>query len=143
MIKIQSQILLKIGCWLSVYRISRSCDTSTDRSNVVVVIFCYVINIRIRFTGKFLLSFLVSYCLLKIISFQFALMETVTTAILDKFPNLRQFKVWIVLFVAIFGYIGGLIFTTNVSLLLLEFSRNLLIEKLIKLINRVECIGFN
>lgn len=44
-------------------------------------------------------------------------METVTTAILDKFPNLRQLKVWIVLFVAIFGYIGGLIFTTNVRFL--------------------------
>lgn len=46
---------------------------------------------------------------------QFALMETVTTAILDKFPNLRQFKVWVVLSVAVFGYLGGLGFTTNVS----------------------------
>lgn len=42
-------------------------------------------------------------------------METVTTAILDRFPNFRQKKVWVVLTVAIFGYIGGLIFTTNVS----------------------------
>lgn len=41
-------------------------------------------------------------------------METVATAILDKFPNLRQYKMWVVLSVAIFGYIGGLIFTTNV-----------------------------
>lgn len=46
---------------------------------------------------------------------QFALMETVTTAILDKFPHLRQFKVWVVLSVAVFGYLGGLGFTTNVS----------------------------
>ncbi|XP_051861284.1 sodium- and chloride-dependent glycine transporter 2 isoform X2 [Drosophila albomicans] len=46
---------------------------------------------------------------------QFALMETVTTAILDKFPNLRQYKTWVVLFVGIFGYVGGLGFTTNVS----------------------------
>lgn len=52
----------------------------------------------------------------KMVFLQFALMETVTTAILDKFPNLRQYKVWIVLCVAIFGYIGGLIFTTNVRL---------------------------
>lgn len=49
---------------------------------------------------------------------QFALMETVTTAILDKFPNLRQYKTWVVLFVGIFGYIGGLGFTTNVSLVM-------------------------
>lgn len=56
------------------------------------------------------------YTITNIHFLQFALMETVTTAILDKFPNLRQFKVWIVLFVAIFGYIGGLIFTTNVRL---------------------------
>lgn len=42
-------------------------------------------------------------------------METVTTAILDKFPMLRQYKIWVVLSVAIFGYVGGLGFTTNVS----------------------------
>ena len=41
-------------------------------------------------------------------------METVTTAILDKFPMLRQHKIWVVLLVAIFGYVGGLGFTTNV-----------------------------
>lgn len=44
-------------------------------------------------------------------------METVTTAILDRFPNFRQKKGWVVLSVAIFGYLGGLIFTTNVSIL--------------------------
>ena len=43
-------------------------------------------------------------------------METVTTAILDKFPNFRQKKVWVVLTVAVFGYLGGLIFTTNVRI---------------------------
>lgn len=42
-------------------------------------------------------------------------METVTTAILDKFPNLRHCKIWVVLSVAVFGYVGGLGFTTNVS----------------------------
>jgi solute carrier family 6 amino acid transporter-like protein 5/7/9/14 len=46
---------------------------------------------------------------------QFALMETVTTAILDRFPSLRDYKIWVVLIVAMFGYFGGLIFTTNVS----------------------------
>lgn len=42
-------------------------------------------------------------------------METVTTAILDKFPNLRHCKIWVVLSVSIFGYVGGLGFTTKVS----------------------------
>lgn len=47
---------------------------------------------------------------------QFALMETVTTAILDAFPALRNYKLWVVLAAAVFGYAGGIIFTTNVSL---------------------------
>lgn len=48
---------------------------------------------------------------------QFALMETVTTAILDGIPALRNYKFWVVLACAVFGYVGGLIFTTNVSFL--------------------------
>lgn len=46
---------------------------------------------------------------------QFALMETVTTAILDGIPALRSYKIWVVLGVAVVGYGGGIIFTTNVS----------------------------
>ena len=46
---------------------------------------------------------------------QFALMETVTTAILDAFPALRNYKLWVVLAAAVFGYAGGIVFTTNVS----------------------------
>lgn len=42
-------------------------------------------------------------------------METVTTAILDKFSNLRAHKFWVVLVVAVLGYLGGLGFTTNVG----------------------------
>lgn len=45
---------------------------------------------------------------------QFALMETVTTAILDGIPLLRNYKIWVVFGVSVFGYAGGLIFTTNV-----------------------------
>ncbi|KAK2168161.1 hypothetical protein LSH36_20g15015 [Paralvinella palmiformis] len=41
---------------------------------------------------------------------QFALMETVTTATLDRFPNLREKKVWVVLGMSIIGYCGGLTF---------------------------------
>jgi len=44
-------------------------------------------------------------------------METVTTAILDGVPALRSYKLWVVLGVAIVGYAGGIIFTTNVSIL--------------------------
>ncbi|UYV77967.1 hypothetical protein LAZ67_15003058 [Cordylochernes scorpioides] len=43
----------------------------------------------------------------------FALLETVTTAILDKFPELRDRKIWVVLGLCLLGYFGGLIFTTN------------------------------
>lgn len=46
---------------------------------------------------------------------QFALMETITTAILDGVPSLRNYKIWVVLGAAIVGYAGGVIFTTNVS----------------------------
>lgn len=46
---------------------------------------------------------------------QFALMETVTTAILDGIPSLRSYKIWVVLGAAVIGYAGGIIFTTNVS----------------------------
>ncbi|XP_071864779.1 sodium- and chloride-dependent glycine transporter 1-like [Bombus fervidus] len=44
---------------------------------------------------------------------QLALIETVTTAILDGFPVLRKYKFWVVLATSVFGYLGGLIFTTN------------------------------
>ncbi|GFY49748.1 sodium- and chloride-dependent glycine transporter 2 [Trichonephila inaurata madagascariensis] len=44
---------------------------------------------------------------------QFALLETVTTAILDRFPTLREKKTWVVFFLSILGYSGGIIFTTN------------------------------
>lgn len=52
---------------------------------------------------------------------QFALMETVTTAILDGIPSLRNYKFWVVLGAAVVGYAGGIIFTTKVS----GFSRSL------------------
>lgn len=62
------------------------------------------------------LRVLTIHYIIHLFTFKFALMETVTTAILDRFPNLRQNKVWVVLTVAVGGYLGGLIFTTNVSL---------------------------
>lgn len=38
---------------------------------------------------------------------QFALMETVTTAILDAFPPLRNYKFWVVLAAAVLGYVDA------------------------------------
>ena len=69
---------------------------------------------RLPFSPLWSLLFFVMLLTLGLDS-QFALMETVTTAILDRFPNLRDYKIWVVLIVALFGYFGGLIFTTNVS----------------------------
>lgn len=76
---------------------------------------------------------------------QFALMETVTTAILDKFPNLRQYKTWVVLFVGIFGYVGGLGFTTNVSIPLAIWKpqSRLIFDAVFVCVLRVACIGCN
>lgn len=65
-------------------------------------------------------------------------METVTTAILDKFSNLRSHKFWVVLVVAILGYLGGLGFTTNVS-----YCSHKIITNNHTINYRVECTGFN
>ncbi|XP_055936488.1 sodium- and chloride-dependent glycine transporter 1-like isoform X3 [Argiope bruennichi] len=51
---------------------------------------------------------------------QFALLETVTTAILDRFPTLREKKTWVVFFLSLMGYCGGIIFTTNAGVFWLE-----------------------
>jgi len=53
---------------------------------------------------------------------QFALMETVTTAIFDATPVLRSYKLWVVLGAAVVGYAGGIIFTTNVSILIIAIG---------------------
>ncbi|XP_075169200.1 glycine transporter [Haematobia irritans] len=71
---------------------------------------------------------------------QFALMETVTTAILDKFPNSRQYKTWVVFFVAILGYIGGLGFTTNSGMYWLQLMDTYAANWSVLLIAITECI---
>ncbi|KAH8402405.1 hypothetical protein KR009_011847 [Drosophila setifemur] len=71
---------------------------------------------------------------------QFALMETVTTAILDRFPNLRQYKIWVVLSVAIFGYLGGLGFTTNSGMYWLQLMDKYAANWSVLLIAISECI---
>ncbi|CAB3224940.1 unnamed protein product [Arctia plantaginis] len=71
---------------------------------------------------------------------QFALMETVTTAILDRFPNYRQKKVWVVFFVAVFGYLGGLIFTTNSGMYWLQLMDKYAANWSVLIIAIGECI---
>ncbi|XP_045492639.1 sodium- and chloride-dependent glycine transporter 1-like isoform X2 [Colias croceus] len=71
---------------------------------------------------------------------QFALMETVTTAILDRFPNFRERKVWVVLTVAVFGYLGGLIFTTNSGMYWLQLMDKYAANWSVLIIAIGECI---
>ncbi|XP_013175474.1 PREDICTED: sodium- and chloride-dependent glycine transporter 1-like [Papilio xuthus] len=71
---------------------------------------------------------------------QFALMETVTTAILDRFPNFRQKKGWVVMTVAIFGYFGGLIFTTNSGMYWLQLMDKYAANWSVLIIAIGECI---
>ncbi|VVC98652.1 unnamed protein product [Leptidea sinapis] len=70
----------------------------------------------------------------------FALMETVTTAILDRFPNFRERKIWVVLTVAIFGYLGGLIFTTNSGMYWLQLMDKYAANWSVLIIAIGECI---
>ena len=48
---------------------------------------------------------------------QFALLETVQTAVLDRFPSLRDHKFLILTLVSTMGYAGGVIFTTQSGVL--------------------------
>ena len=51
------------------------------------------------------------------VCWQFALLETVMTAVQDTFPHLRQKKTWVVLFVCLSGFLGGLIICTQVRMM--------------------------
>lgn len=46
--------------------------------------------------------------------FQFALIETISTALMDRFPHLRAYKFWVVLVMCITGYCAGLPLCTRV-----------------------------
>ncbi|KAG7196773.1 hypothetical protein KM043_013113 [Ampulex compressa] len=71
---------------------------------------------------------------------QFALMETVTTAILDAFPPLRNYKFWVVLSAAVFGYAGGIIFTTNAGMYWLQLMDKYAANWSVLVIAISECI---
>lgn len=71
---------------------------------------------------------------------QFALLETVITAILDRFPVLRERKIWIVLLMCVLGYFGGLIFTTNSGVYWLELFDKYAANFSVLLIAISECL---
>lgn len=49
---------------------------------------------------------------------QFALLETMMTAVQDTFPQLRAKKTYVVAVVCLIGFLGGLSVTCNVSTLM-------------------------
>ncbi|KAL5007796.1 hypothetical protein ScPMuIL_016602 [Solemya velum] len=51
---------------------------------------------------------------------EFALLETVMTAVQDTYPNLRDKKMWVVLCVSILGFFGGLVITTQGGMYILQ-----------------------
>ncbi|XP_076313330.1 sodium- and chloride-dependent glycine transporter 1-like isoform X2 [Tachypleus tridentatus] len=71
---------------------------------------------------------------------QFALLETVTTAILDSFPFLREKKTFVVLGVSIFGFLGGIIFTTRAGVYWLELFDKYAANFSVLLIAIAECL---
>ncbi|XP_076664285.1 sodium- and chloride-dependent glycine transporter 1 isoform X2 [Andrena cerasifolii] len=71
---------------------------------------------------------------------QFALMETVTTAILDAFPQMRNYKLWVVLAAAVFGYAGGIVFTTNAGMYWLQLMDKYAANCSVLLIAISECV---
>ncbi|XP_012279618.1 sodium- and chloride-dependent glycine transporter 1 [Orussus abietinus] len=71
---------------------------------------------------------------------QFALMETVTTAILDGAPSLRNYKSWVVLAAAVLGYAGGIVFTTNAGMYWLQLMDKYAANWSVLLIAISECI---
>ncbi|XP_076450427.1 sodium- and chloride-dependent glycine transporter 1-like isoform X2 [Babylonia areolata] len=51
---------------------------------------------------------------------EFAILETVMTAVQDTFPTLRQKKTWVVLCVSILGFLGGLVICTQGGMYVLQ-----------------------
>lgn len=71
---------------------------------------------------------------------QFALLETVQTAILDAFPKLRDHKILILLLVSTGGYAGGIIFTTQSGILWLELFDRYAANFSVSIIAITECL---
>lgn len=71
---------------------------------------------------------------------QFALLETVQTAVLDRFPALRDHKVVILMLLSTIGYAGGIIFTTQSGILWLGLFDHYAANFSVSIIAIAECL---
>ena len=71
---------------------------------------------------------------------QFALLETVQTAVLDRFPSLRDHKFLILTLVSTMGYAGGIIFTTQSGVLWLGLFDKYAANFSVSIIAITECL---
>lgn len=71
---------------------------------------------------------------------QFALLETVQTAVLDRFPSLRDHKVVILMLLSTIGYAGGIIFTTQSGILWLGLFDHYAANFSVSIIAITECV---
>lgn len=86
-------------------------------------------------------SFLFFFMLITLgLDSQFALLETVQTAVLDRFPSLRDHKFLILLLVSTAGYAGGIIFTTQSGILWLGLFDQYAANFSVSIIAITECL---
>ena len=86
-------------------------------------------------------SFLFFFMLITLgLDSQFALLETVQTAVLDRFPSLRDHKIIILLLVSTVGYAGGIIFTTQSGVLWLGLFDHYAANFSVLIIAITECL---
>ncbi|XP_013397286.1 sodium-dependent proline transporter [Lingula anatina] len=86
-------------------------------------------------------SFLFFFMMLTLgLDSQFALLETVTTAFLDRFPQFRERKVFVVLGMSVLGYLGGLIICTKGGIYILSLMDAYAASWSVFLIAMTECI---
>lgn len=71
---------------------------------------------------------------------EFALLETVMTAVQDTFPNLRKKKTWVVLFVSILGFLGGLPICTEGGMYVLQLMDKYAASWAVFIMAGLECI---
>lgn len=94
-----------------------------------------------RLPGAPLWSFLFFFMLLTLgLDSQFALLETVQTAILDRFPHLREHKIVVLAVVSTMGYLIGLIFTTQGGVFWLQLFDKYAANYSVLLIAISECL---
>ncbi|XP_025088378.1 sodium- and chloride-dependent glycine transporter 1-like isoform X2 [Pomacea canaliculata] len=71
---------------------------------------------------------------------EFALLETVMTAVQDTFPHLREKKTWVVLTVCITGFLGGLVICTEGGMYILQLMDTYAASWSVFLMAIIECV---